>query len=104
MARTIKDHTNIYRFKVTTTVTHKRDGYGQVKGQEFTDVKLVGPYTTKIAFQSWIDSSAHVKVERQQLRAVLGPEMIDANTPEELALEWHTIETKYYEPETDDDA
>lgn len=91
MARKIADHTNIYRFKVTMTGVHQRDGYGKVKGQAFEEVKLVGPYTTKIAFQSWIPSDCDVKVERQQLAAYL-------ESPEEGAkLMWQTIETKYYE-------
>lgn len=93
MARKIADHTNIYRFKVTATGVHQRDGYGKVKGQAFEDVSLVGPYTTKIAFQSWIPSDCDVKVERQQLVA---------DTEERAGmlhgvLRWQTIETKHYE-------
>lgn len=104
MARSIQDVTTIYRFKTTHNWTAHRDGYGHKKGDELTEVSFIGPYSRKIPWAGWTPSSGTFKVERQQLRAVPGPEMIDANTPEELALEWQTIETKYYEPETDDDA
>ena len=95
MARAIRDNTNIYRFKVTKSGVHKRDGYGKVKGQAFEEVQLIGPYATKIAFQAWIPNDCDVKVERQQLMAVGG-----GSTAPELA--WKTIEVKHYEPEAPD--
>jgi hypothetical protein len=92
MAREQKaDHTNIYRFKVTATGVHQRDGYGKVKGQIFQDIKFIGPYTRKVPFQSWIPSDCDVKVERQQLIAQYDDSI------DEAFLMWDTIETKYYE-------
>ena len=91
--RQTADHTNIYRFKVTATGVHERDGYGRVKGQAFEDVSFIGPYTRKVPFQSWVPSDCDVKVERQQLAA-----------KDYMTLEWVTIETKYFEKEVRDDA
>lgn len=95
--RQTADHTNIYRFKVTATGVHERDGYGKVKGQAFEDVKFIGPYTRKIPFQSWIPSNCDVKVERQQLMAVKDEKFAPV-------LGWFTIETKHFEKEVRDDS
>jgi len=95
--RQTADHTNIYRFKVTATGVHERDGYGRVKGQAFEDVKFIGPYTKRIPFLSWIPSDCDVKVERQQLVAAKGELMVPF-------LEWRTIETKHFEKEVRDDS
>ncbi len=88
------DHTNIYRFKVTATGVHQRDGYGKVKGQAFENVEFIGPYTRKIPFQSWIPSDCDVKVERQKLDIVMR-DLGDG--PIVPVLKWFTIETKHYE-------
>ena len=100
------DSTTIYRFVVThagTYVEYSQPLAGMYRrgheGEAYEDVKVVGPYTIKIAWNGWVPNYGTFKVERQQLVAVPGvlASLTDGSKTSAAHLEWQTIETKYYE-------
>ncbi len=92
MARVMrKDTTDVYRFKLTTTVMQKY--WTSDKGydvEETTSVRYVGYYSNKYQLDPWVPSEGYFKVEHQKLSAVY-------DEGDSIGLGWETIASKEYQ-------
>jgi len=91
MARTMEDVTTIYRYKVTRSGVHSRDGWGHKAGEPYETISFTGPYVRKTSVSNlWRGKGETLKIELQQLIAA-----------EKDHLWWDTIGTRIEEPEDD---